>query len=126
MSISALVAAVERALDETEREYAQMPFFIRPMGRRGFVKRTGHDFAEWRALLQARDAKLRTALPALAEHFRGAPERARRGMGATAAQLQIVEERSRQRAEGGRRDRRRAQYVTIRPMPALTPVREES
>ena len=41
----ALVAAVVRVLDDTEREYAQMPFFVRPMVRRGLEKRTGHDVA---------------------------------------------------------------------------------
>ncbi|HSD87548.1 MAG TPA: hypothetical protein VLB44_08530 [Kofleriaceae bacterium] len=99
MTIEALVQAVQTALDETEREYAQMPFFIRPMIRRGFVKRTGQDFAGWRELLRMPDARLKAALPALAEHYRGAPQRARRGMGATAAQLEIVEARSKQRAE---------------------------
>lgn len=99
MSLELLVQAVQTALDETEREYAQMPFFIRPMIRRGFSKRTGHDFAGWRQLLRTPDARLRAALPALAEHYRGAPERARRGMGATAAQLEIVEARSKQRAD---------------------------
>jgi hypothetical protein len=101
-----LIAAVERALTETESEYAQMPFFVRPMVRRGFVKRTSHDFARWRELLAAArrgpaPPSLVTALGALGEHYRGAPERARRGMGGggTAAQLAAVEERSRVRAE---------------------------
>lgn len=99
-----LIAAVETALDETEREYAQMPFFVRPMVKRGFAKRTGRDFAAWRALLAdarrgQRTRELAEALAALAEHYRGAPERARRGMGATAEQLAVVEQRSRARCE---------------------------
>jgi hypothetical protein len=99
-----LFAAVATALDETEREYAHMPFFVRPMVRRGFAKRTGREFAAWRALLADARAGRRTqeladALVALAEHYRGAPERARRGMGATAPQLEIVEQRSRARAD---------------------------
>lgn len=99
-----LIAAVETELAETEREYAQMPFFVRPIVKRGFAKRTGRDFAAWRALLAdarvgQRTAELVDALAALAEHYRGAPDRAKRGMGATAAQLAIVEERSRARAE---------------------------
>lgn len=99
-----LITPVQRALDETEAEYAQMPLVIRLMVRRGFVKRTGRDFATWRTLLAhaARgtiDPALPSALGALVEHYRGAPERARRGMGATKAQLEIVEQRSRTRAE---------------------------
>ena len=101
-----LIAAVERALAETDDEYAQMPFFVRPMVRRGFVKRTGYDFARWRELLAAArrgqpQPSLVTALAALGEHYRGAPERAKRGMGGggTAAQVAAVEERSRVRAE---------------------------
>ena len=99
--IAKLTADVRKILDETEGEYAQMPFFIRPMVKRGFAKRTGYDFAGWRTLLAnvRADATLRTALLALAEHYRGAPERARKGMGATASQLEIIESRSRARAE---------------------------
>lgn len=99
-----LIAAVETELAATEHEYAQLPFFVRPIVRRGFVKRTGHDFAAWRALLAdarrgERANELADALAALAEHYRGAPDRARRGMGATAAQLAIVEERSHARVD---------------------------
>lgn len=99
-----LIAAVQRALDETEAEYGQLPFFVRPMVRHGFVKRTGRDFARWRSALSeaARgtiDPGLPAALAALGEHYRGAPDRARRGMGANAPQLAEVEARSRGRAE---------------------------
>jgi hypothetical protein len=98
------ISAVRRALEETEAEYAQMPLVVRLMVRRGFVKRTGRDFDGWRKLLDdARRGVIATVLPAalgsLAEHYRGAPGRARRGMGATPAQLAIVEERSKSRAE---------------------------
>jgi len=98
------IAAVRRALEETEAEYSQMPLVVRLMVRRGFVKRTGRDFAAWKKLLDdAARGVFATALPAalasLAEHYRGAPARARRGMGATPAQLAIVEERSKSRAE---------------------------
>jgi hypothetical protein len=104
VDLPALIAAVESELENTEREYAQMPFFVRPMVKRGFTKRTGRDFAAWRALLSGarrgeRTRELADALALLAEHYRGAPERAKRGMGATAAQLEIVEQRSRARAE---------------------------
>ena len=98
------LAAVRRALDETEAEYSQMPLVVRLMVRRGFVKRTGHDFAAWRKLLDGAKrgifaAQLSPSLAALSEHYRGAPDRARRGMGATPAQLEIVEQRSQARAE---------------------------
>ncbi|HEU0030253.1 MAG TPA: hypothetical protein VFQ53_06465 [Kofleriaceae bacterium] len=104
MELAPLITAVQRALEETEAEYAQMPFFVRPMVKRGFVKRTGHDFAAWRAVLAKAaagtiDPGLAAALIALADHYRGAPERAKRGMGATKAQLELVEIRSRERAE---------------------------
>ncbi len=97
-----LFAAVETALAETEREYAAMPLFVRPLVRRGFGKRTGRDFAAWRVLLAdarrgQRTQELVAALARLAEHYFGAPERAKRGMGATADQLVIVEQRSRAR-----------------------------
>ncbi|HEY5947804.1 MAG TPA: hypothetical protein VIV40_20025 [Kofleriaceae bacterium] len=97
-----LIAAVESALAETEAEYAQLPFFVRPMVKRGFAKRTGHDFEQWRALLAdlrrgQQPPAAHRALAALAEHYLGAPERAKRGMGATAAQMQMIEQRSQQR-----------------------------
>lgn len=98
----ALVAAVVAALDDTEREYAQMPFFVRPMVRRGFAKRTGRDLAEWRVVLThlgGRPApELLAPLAALADHYRGAPERARRGMGARPDELRAIEARSAARA----------------------------
>lgn len=101
---AAAIANVQRALDETEAEYAQLPLFVKLLVRRGFVKRTGRDFAAWRALLAAATRgtpppELAGALEMLAEHYRGAPERAKRGMGATSAQLAIIEQRSRARAE---------------------------
>ncbi len=104
MDLSGLITVVQRVLDDTEREYGQMPFFVRPMVKRGFTRRTGRDFAAWRAVLASAargqiEPALRDALDQLADHYRGAPERARRGMGATGAQLAIVEQRSRERAE---------------------------
>jgi hypothetical protein len=100
-----LVASVRRGLDETEAEYATIPFPIRLMVRRGFAKRTGHDFKAWRALLeQAANGVIPPGLPAalgaLTEHYRGSPERARRGMpgAATDPRFRELEERSLQRA----------------------------
>jgi hypothetical protein len=95
---AAAIAAVRRALDETEAEYAQLPLVVRLIVRRGFVKRTGRDFDAWRALLAAGAPELPLALDALDAHYRGATERARRGRGATTAQLAIIEERSLARA----------------------------
>lgn len=104
---AALVAAVRRALDETDAEYARMPFFVRPMVRRGFEKRTGHDVAGWRRMLD--DAArgqvatgLAAALAQLAAHYDGAPERAKKGMGARPDELREVERRSRERAAAAR------------------------
>ena len=94
-----LFAAVRRAVDETDHEHGQLPLFVRLLVRRGFAKRTGLDAAGWRVLLDRPTPDLPTRLAALAEHYRGAPARARRGMGATADQLAIIEERSRARAE---------------------------
>lgn len=79
--IATLTAQVRKILAETEAEYAQMPFFIRPMIKRGFAKRTGLDFAGWRIRLEtvkSPDAALRKSLLALAEHYRVRPSGPRR------------------------------------------------
>ena len=102
-NVEQLAQAVRHLLEETHAEYAQMPFFVRPLVRRGFVKRTGFDLAAWTQLLYAAargepTAVLARSLPALAAHFDGAPARAKRGMGAKADELVEVERRSRDRA----------------------------
>jgi len=102
-TIGTFANAVRRILEETHAEYAQMPFFVRPLVRRGFVKRTGFDLVAWTQLLDAAargepTRALARALPDLAAHFDGAPARARRGMGAKADELVEVERRSRERA----------------------------
>ena len=94
----ALVQTLDGQLDDTEREYGNMPFFVRPMIRRGFARRTGQSFAAWHQALaavlraleamhrgQARHGQLEAAagdldLEALAEHYRTAPKRAARAM----------------------------------------------
>ncbi|MCK6552017.1 hypothetical protein L6R52_39665 [Myxococcota bacterium] len=105
---SALAAAVLRAVEETERDLERMPFFVRPMVRAGFNRRTGLNVDEWRASLggvRADDAPdrlrrdLKPALLRLREHFRTAPERARRGMGNDPRAIAEVTNRSRLRAE---------------------------
>ncbi len=105
--LAALITAVHDAIDTTDREYAQMPLVVRLMVRRGFGKRTGRDVDGWRTMLTAarrgvRDPALPAALEALAAHYDGAPARARRGMGASAADLAVVEQRSRARADAAR------------------------
>ena len=105
--LASLVAAVRTAIDETISEYARLPFFVRPMVKRGFVARTGHDVATWQRLLD--DAERGTAsrelvddLARLAAHYDGAPARARRGMGARANELAEIEHRSQGRAAAAR------------------------
>ena len=99
---AALIGAVRTALDETFTEYAQLPFFVRPLVKRGFTKRTGHDLESWRALLElaARGEAVGLAadLERLAVHYDGAPDRARRGMGAKPDELREVERRCALRA----------------------------
>ena len=96
-----LVEAVRVAIEETHAEYAQMPFFVRPLVRRGFQKRTGHDLEGWRALLAQPTPALAADLARLAAHYDGAPERAKRGM-AKPAELVEIERRSRARAQAAR------------------------
>ena len=96
--LAAPVAAVRAAIDATDRDWGELPFFVRPMVRRGFRQRTGHDVDGWRALLAAAArgtpaTDLPAALDALVEHWRGAPERARKGMSGSPAQLAEIERR---------------------------------
>ena len=96
--LAALARAVDDALGTMDAEYAQMPFFVRPMVRRGFTQRTGRDVAAWRAALRAPTAAMIAELERLAVHFRDAPARARRGMGARADELVEIERRAADRA----------------------------
>ncbi len=97
-ALTAAVAAVRSAIDDTETDWGELPFFVRPMVRRGFSQRTGHDVGAWRGLLAdvARGGAPRglpAALELLIENWRGAPERAKKGMGGSAAQVAMIEER---------------------------------
>ncbi|QRO01480.1 hypothetical protein JRI60_21890 [Archangium violaceum] len=111
-----LVAAFRNAIEDTERDFASMPFFVRPMVRRGFAGRTGQGLDGWRQLatslltevkagteparVRDRYPWLREQLEQLAENYRTAPERASRGMmGALTGTLQAVQESSRRREE---------------------------
>jgi len=101
--LDVLATVVRTVLEETHVEYAQMPFFVRPMVRRGFVKRTGHDLAAWARLLEAAArgevaSGLGASLARLAGHYDTAPDRAKRGMGARPEELREVERRSATRA----------------------------
>ncbi len=113
-----LVAALRNTLEDTEHDFSSMPFFVRPMVRRGFASRTGQGLEDWQRLASAllsevqsgaeparmreRHPGLRERLTQLAENYRTAPERASRGMGALAGTLQSVTESSRRREEAVR------------------------
>lgn len=113
-----LVAALRNTLEDTERDFSSMPFFVRPMVRRGFASRTGRGLEEWQqlasalvslvkpdtapALVRERHPHLREHLEQLAENYRTAPERASKGMGALGGTLQRVQETSRRREEAVR------------------------
>lgn len=113
-----LVAALRNILEDTGRDFSSMPFFVRPMVRSGFTRRTGQSLEEWQRLASAlalevkpdtgpaqvreRHPRLREQLEQLAENYRTAPERASKGMGALAGTLQRVQESSRRREEAVR------------------------
>jgi hypothetical protein len=99
--LEVLVRAVRTAIEETHAEYAQMPFFVRPLVKRGFVKRTGHDMEGWRRLLAQSTPTIAPDLERLAAHYDGAPERAKRGM-VKPDELREVERRSQARAQAAR------------------------
>lgn len=113
-----LVAALRNTLEDTERDFSSMPFFVRPMVRRGFASRAGQGLDEWQRLattlasevkpdtapaqVRERHPRLHEQLMQLAENYRTAPERASKGMGALAGTLQRVQEASRRREEAVR------------------------
>ncbi|HEX5753900.1 MAG TPA: hypothetical protein VFZ09_47390 [Archangium sp.] len=113
-----LVAALRNILEDTGRDFSSMPFFVRPMVRGGFARRTGQSLEEWQRLASAlhsevkpdtgpaqvreRHPRLREQLEQLAENYRTAPERASKGMGALAGTLQRVQESSRRREDAVR------------------------
>jgi hypothetical protein len=45
--ISILIEELTCILKETENEFERLPFFVRPVARRGFKTRTGGSFADW-------------------------------------------------------------------------------
>ncbi len=101
--LASLVAAVRVAVEDSERELRDMPFFVRPMVRRGFASRTGKSYDEWKAALASPTAALVPALESLADNFATAPERAKRGPAGSSAQaMKLIEERGAARAEAVR------------------------
>lgn len=104
------VAPVRAAVEEAERDLDRMPFFIRPITRGKFKNRTGLSYDGWRdrlaaigandtpASVRARWPEVDDALGRLGADFRGAPERARKGMGDDPVRLRGVEEKAKQRA----------------------------
>lgn len=112
-----LVAALRNTLEDTARDFSSMPFFVRPMVRRGFEGRTGRSSDAWLRLaselstqvkadasparVREGHPRLREDLERLAENYRTAPERAAKGMGALAG-LQRVQDSSRRREEAVR------------------------
>ena len=101
--LASLVAAVRVAIEDSERELREVPFFIRGRVKRGFEERTGRTYDEWKAALVSPSAALIPALEALADHFATTPERAKRGPAGESAQaMKLIEERSASRAEAVR------------------------
>jgi hypothetical protein len=101
--VAATVVGVRVAIDDAERDLKDMPFFVRPMVKRGFSQRTGRSYDEWRAVLAAPTAALVADLETLAEYFATAPERARKGPAGQSAQImQLIEQRAASRADAVR------------------------
>lgn len=102
---AATLLAVGESVAALQADTKKIPFFVRPMAIKGFERRTGLSLDAWQAL--ARDAAQGLAsdgggalgrwpgldgqLNILAEHFRGAPERAGKMMrGAALERLREV------------------------------------
>lgn len=116
--VSDKLRGLRRALESTRGDLTSMPFFVRPMVKKGFARRTGATVDQWLErigeLITKIDAgrigdpgelrrhypELSASLAALADNFRTAPERAKRGMkGAGDKALELVRERSKRREQ---------------------------
>lgn len=98
-----LAAGVITALAAAERDLDPMPFFVRPLAKRSFHKRTGLSYEEWHARLGAlrpgdtpdsvrtRWPEVERALERLATDFREAPARARKSMGEGHESLPVID-----------------------------------
>ncbi len=99
---AALAKAAHAAVDDSEHDLDAMPFFIRPLARRSFEKRTGLSREEWRekidtihpgdtpAAARARWTDAVEALTKLAEDFRAAPVRAKEKMPDNVEALRVI------------------------------------
>lgn len=108
----ALAEQLIEVVEDTVADLDNMPFFVRPMVKRGYRKRTNRDLDQWlraardlvERLKQAGDdatlaaavggdAALTRDLLALQENYRTAPRRAARGMKKTApATLKLLQQ----------------------------------
>lgn len=105
-----LAVAVRSAIEDAEDDLGKMPFFVRPMARSGFSRRTGMSFDDWKknlgpimkddtpASIRSRWPQVDSVLAKLVDNFRTAPERAKRGMGDNPELMKMVVERSQARA----------------------------
>ena len=92
-----LAEQLVEVVEDTIADLDNMPFFVRPMVKRGYKKRTGRTLDEWlssarrlvtsladegatRATVERADRSLLGDLAALQENYRTAPLRAQRGM----------------------------------------------
>jgi hypothetical protein len=105
-TIAEALRGVRKALESTVRDYASMPFFVRPMVKRGFTRRTGRSIEDWQehiawaiVAVESGDdiSHLGPELAKLADNYRTAPERAKRGM--RGAALETMKKRSLERAD---------------------------
>ena len=113
-----LSGKLREVIADTSRDLGRMPFFVRPMFKRGLAKRTGKSLDEWifvsgellarfrrggtdatRASIVTRFPSLLDELDKLAEHYRTAPDRAKRGMGSDPKALEEVRTKSAHRQE---------------------------
>jgi hypothetical protein len=112
VDINALRALL-RAVEDTEHDLNSMPFFVRPMAKKGLASRTGLDLDGWSSLaldmvrraeagadaseLLAVRSDLQGRLEALADNYATAPERAAKGMGRIPSVLERIKKSSAER-----------------------------
>jgi len=99
-----LAHRLRQVLLDTRADWERMPFFVRPMVKIGFLRRTGRDLDGWLRLTddlaagRGHGPRLVDDLAGLAESYRTAPERASRFM-RDGARLEMVRARSRDRED---------------------------
>ena len=106
---SEALRGVRKALESTARDFASVPFFVRPMVKRGFSRRTGMSLESWIghigeaiAVVEGGGdpARFIADLERLAENFRTAPERASRAMKGAPIETITKHARDRQQVVG--------------------------